>query len=105
VIAKLLPGLAAGGEPPDLTPVVTELACLCESLKAIAALPPLDLAPLVTAIEDLKAATAAGDQAIVDALTSTPTLPPDPRAKVAAFAQYLVDNYAFDAGEAQIVQE
>jgi hypothetical protein len=89
--------------PPSLTPIVDALDAINTTLGEMNGKPPLDLTPVVEAIDRQTAVQERIEEDLRSALNATPVLPPDPRAKVKAMADYLVANYAFDAGAAQIV--
>lgn len=97
---------AGGGANVDLAPVVDAIASLTDAVGGLAPSgAAVDLGGVEAKLEAIREAIADGDKAIADALGGPPTLPPDPREKVRAFARYLAQNYAFDAGEAQIIEE
>lgn len=108
VIATELPKLSLGGPPPDLTAVVTELTCLCESLKAIAAAPGPDFTTVVQALDEIRDAInrAGADpnlKRIADVVNGIDPDSPEAVALFDNFLQLVVDKYGFPAELAQLL--
>lgn len=107
-IAKELPGLAAGGPPPDFSAVTTELKCICDQLAAIKDAKPLDLTPVVNAIDRLrealpKEATDPNVKRIADVVNDSPPDAPGAAERTRSLLQLAVDKYGFPADAAQVL--
>jgi hypothetical protein len=96
--------IPAGGSPLDLSPIITELTCLCDSLKTIAGTAPLDLSPIADAINQLRDSGATADPNIKRIADDADILadPTDPEGDL--FVQYLVDQGALDSAIADKIK-
>jgi hypothetical protein len=74
LLAKTFGGGGTPGPPVDLSQVVKELDCIC---KALQALTPTDLTPVVAALEDINTTLAAIQQCICDMADTLKKLVPD----------------------------
>jgi hypothetical protein len=107
-VTAILASLPAGGAPPatsiDLSGVTAAVDQLVAAVQGINLnIPPGPGVDLTETNAQLGRAADA-DQAVADAINATPALPADAKAKADALVDYLVANYAFDSGAAQLAK-
>jgi hypothetical protein len=107
-LTAILASLPTGGAPTTLSINLTGVTAAVEDL--VAAVKALNIAaPPATGVDLTETNAQLGraadaDQAVADAINATPALPADAKAKADALVDYLVANYAFDSGAAQLAK-